>query len=304
MPHFWAAGRHAGVMRRADLKRGYDLMTQSVGGFGAWFVAAIPVYATVLMGVIALAACMLVDWDRPGGILGPDCSIEAGVITGGPECQADLSFTREAEWPLSNSIFFTVLLGGTGYLLGFYVWQPLKWYAAAWGDTLVLEERGGQTVALLRTKLHRLSFVNHQAQGYYRGNAREGHISRARMLLRYVPPERDAEGRIIGEGHHPSGLATCLITDLYLFGPGTGHSTDDPGRAYEASRVQIKTQADKARALSQRGYNRLLRIDTIVYLLAGAILLVGSCQFLALTGGGEVIVDPSFVGDNIGLGGG
>ena len=278
MPHFWAAGRHAGIVRRAELKYGYSLLAQSVGGFGSYLTVALPYFITLGFMLAGAVSGLAFDYERPGGLWGPD----------------DLLVAQQP-WTLRHTAMLIVFSAVAGYLLGFYVWQPLRWYNSAWGDCIALDEIGGECVAMTRTKVHRLVFAARQHEGYYRGNAREGHISRARILLRNEPTYRAEDGRIAG-GNHPVGLAQCLIEDLYQMDSGQGNSTDDPGRAYETLRLRTKAQAERARNIASRGYNRFWKLENGLIVLATVFVIAGLLLMLSITGGGDPIVDPSAFG--------
>ena len=243
----------------------------------------IPGLLTVIFGVAGFVSGLAIDAGRPGGVLGDDTVLTDGL-----------------PWPIQNTLWFAGAMAVLGYLMGHYVWQPLKWYNAAWGDVLAMDEVNGECHALLRTKVHRLVFCARQQHGYYRGNAKDGHIARAKILLRNAPATVDETGNIAKDSSwHPGGLSQCLMTDLYDFAAGAGRSTDDPGRLYEALRVQMRDLAAKARLIELRGRSQMWKLENGLVLLAIIFVVAGLLQMMSITGGGDAIVAPNQVIDHV-----
>lgn len=288
MPNFWAAGRHAGIFQRAVVREGYQLVAQSTGSFASYFVEFIPLFFVLGFAAGGLAAGFGTDMERPGGVLGGD-----DVFAAGYDASA-------APWTIWHTILTAVMCGGLGYIVGL-LQQMLTWYNAGWGDAIVLEEtQDGTLTAVTMTKMHRLSFASRQGQGYYRGNAKQGHISKAKILLRCHPVGSGGE-----RGEIPGGLAGATMDDLYNLLPGTGHSTEDPGKLYEAWVVRLEQVAERFRRREKSFLSRY-KVETGFFVVAVVMIIAACLQMMQISSGQGF--DVAVVGDGIqqsvGLGGG
>ena len=239
MPHFWGANQHAGIMRRADLEMGYRLLAESTGTFSAYYVGSIPGIATVLGCLIGLGLGLGADYDRTGGIIGPNDITAQGV-----------------QWSLWNTLMVAFFCSFFGFVAGKFIWQPISWYNNAWGDCLAIEEVGKETHQ--SDDHHQDSPASRTLTGKRTGTTaatpRKGHISAGEGAAA-LPSREPGPGNRRVAGRSPSQRArrgddgtTCSV-----WAPGTAKSTDDPGRAYEAMRIRMRTQADRARAIANRG---------------------------------------------------
>ena len=282
IPHFIAAGSHAGIAQPAVLRRGYQLLAESTGTFKSYLVGIAPGLSTLVSAGVGMAAGLGVDWERPGGVF-TSHQLQAGAI-----------------WTIWHSVLLAISMGVAGALFGI-IWQRLLWYNAAWGQAIVLEEIGtsGRLAAMTMTRLHRLTFAAHQTEGYYRGNAEKGHISRAKILLKCQSGVTDERGIVV------SGLAGAVMTDLYHMEPGVGHSTDDPGRAYEALALRVENLANQVR---NRDKNILRRypVETGFFITAIVFAVLAALQMMQIYSGEgfDTTALPDQLGGTIGLGGG